>query len=79
MGVHMRRLLIAFGLLCAIAVIAPAQTVGEITGEVRDPSGATTPNAAVTATNTATDVGRATTTNAAGFIASQIWHRGGTW
>ena len=45
---------------------ASAQTSGEITGEVRDQSGAIAPNAAVTATNTATNVSRSTLTNASG-------------
>jgi hypothetical protein len=46
--------------------IASAQTSGEITGEVKDQSGAVAPNAAVTATNTATNVSRSTLTNASG-------------
>ncbi len=43
-----------------------AQTVGEITGEVKDPSGANVSSASVTATNTATNVSRSTATNSAG-------------
>jgi hypothetical protein len=46
--------------------IASAQTSGEITGEVKDQSGAVAPNAAVAATNTATNVSRSTLTNASG-------------
>jgi hypothetical protein len=48
------------------ATISLAQTAGEITGEVRDPSGASTPNATITATNKDTNVARTTTTNTAG-------------
>jgi hypothetical protein len=62
----MRTSLLIFGLLCAAVATAPAQTVGEITGEVRDQSGANAPNAAVTATNVATNVARSTVTNSAG-------------
>jgi hypothetical protein len=47
--------------------IAFAQTGGQITGEVRDPSGALVPNAAVTVTNTGTNVARSTETNSAGL------------
>jgi hypothetical protein len=62
----MRRLLLLAGLLCAGFHSAAAQTVGEITGEVKDQSGAAAPNASVTAINTATNVARATTTNSVG-------------
>jgi hypothetical protein len=62
----MRKLLIVLGLLCVTVGSAPAQTVAEITGEVSDPSGANAPNAAVTATNTDTNVTRSTVTNTAG-------------
>jgi hypothetical protein len=47
--------------------MAFAQTAGQITGEVSDPSGALIPNAAVTVTNTATNVARSTQTNTAGL------------
>jgi len=43
-----------------IAGVLSAQTLGTITGEVRDPSGATVPNAAITATNIATNAVRNT-------------------
>src|SRR4051812_44464608 len=60
------------GLFCGLAVLlcasALAQTGAQITGEVRDPSGALIPNAAVTATNTATNVARTTTTNSSGLF-----------
>jgi hypothetical protein len=51
---------------CFSAALASAQTFGEITGEVTDPTGAVAPNATVTAINPATNVSRATTTNGAG-------------
>ena len=62
----MRRSLTALGLVLLAGGVAGAQTAGEITGEVRDQSGAVAPNASVTATNTATNVSRSTLTNAAG-------------
>src|SRR6266567_2030794 len=62
----MRRFVLAVGLLGTLSGIALAQTSGEITGEVKDPSGAVAPNAAVTVTNTATNIGRATMTNTSG-------------
>src|SRR6266404_4944570 len=49
------------------AVTAFAQTSGSITGEVKDQSGAVLPNAAVTASNSNTNVARSTVTNAAGI------------
>ncbi len=54
-----------FALLTSACVYA--QTFGEITGEVKDPSGAVAPNANVTATNTGTNVSRSTTTNDSGI------------
>ena len=63
----MRTLRLVIGLLGAALGIASAQTGGEITGEVRDPSGALVPNASVTVTNIATNVARLTTTNTAGI------------
>lgn len=40
-----------------------AQTGGQIAGEVRDPTGASIPDAAVTVTNNATNVARTTATS----------------
>jgi len=54
------------GLLCLSLGVVLAQTSGTITGEVTDPSGSVVPNAAITATNTATNVARTTETNSAG-------------
>ena len=54
-------------LLLTTAGMSPAQTLGEITGEVRDPSGAAVPNVPVTATNSATNVARSTVTNSDGI------------
>ncbi len=62
----MRALLLILGLLCVAFRVAPAQTVGEITGEVKDSSGASAPNVAVTATNAETNVARSTVTNSVG-------------
>ena len=69
----MKKLLVVLGLLCATFDTALAQTSGEITGEVKDPSGAVMPNASVTVTNTATNVARSTVTNIRGYTASRIW------
>ena len=62
----MRQLWVIFG-LCLLIGVASAQTFGEITGEVRDPSGALAPNAFVTTTNTATNAVRSTRTNEVGI------------
>ena len=63
----MKRLLGILGLLCSTGALLVGQTLGEITGEVKDPSGASAPNAAVTATNSATNVARTTSTNTSGI------------
>src|SRR6516162_480486 len=60
-----RQLSILLG-LCLTISVASAQTFGEITGEVKDPSGAVAPGASVTATNTDTNIARTTVTNTAG-------------
>ena len=61
----MRQFVLFLG-LCLPMSVATAQTFGEITGEVKDPSGAVTPNVSVTVANTATNVARATVTNTSG-------------
>src|SRR5260221_921397 len=53
--------------LCLSIGVALAQTGGSITGEVKDQSGAVAPNAAVTVTNSKTNVARSTATNSAGI------------
>ncbi len=56
--------------VCLFLFLGPSaygQTAGEIAGIVTDPSGATIPGATVTATNTATNARRMTTTNEAGI------------
>ena len=63
----MRRQPLLIGLPGLAFAIAYAQTGGQITGEVRDPSGALVPNASVTVTNTATNVARSTQSNTAGL------------
>src|SRR5713226_1180436 len=62
----MRQLWIVLG-LCMTIGIASAQTFGEITGEVKDQSGAVAPNAPITAINTATNASRSTRTNEQGI------------
>ena len=62
----MRQLWIVLG-LCLTISAASAQTFGEITGEVKDQSGAVAPNAPVTAINTATNASRSTRTNEQGI------------
>ena len=66
-GIYMRRLPLLFVLFALASATVSAQTAGGITGEVTDPSGGLVPNASVTATNTATNVARLTTTNASGI------------
>src|SRR5713226_4519365 len=61
----MRNFLLAIALF--LPLVALAQTSGSITGEVKDPSGAVAPDAAVTASNSRTNVARSTVTNAAGI------------
>ncbi len=62
----MSRLLFVMA-LCLPLGIAYGQTAGQITGEVKDQSGAVAPNATVTAVNSATNVARTTKTNADGI------------
>jgi hypothetical protein len=62
----MRLSLLVLG-LCLSAAVVSAQTFGEITGEVKDPSGAIVPGARVSVTNTATNALRSSVTNEAGI------------
>src|SRR5260370_21420929 len=62
----MRNSLLAIALTLGLAT-AFAQTAGSISGEVTDQGGAVAPNAAVTVTNSQTNVARSTTTNSAGI------------
>lgn len=54
------------GLMLAAAVAAAAQTLGSISGEIRDSSGGVVVGATVTATNAATGAARTANTNEAG-------------
>ena len=63
----MRKLGLLIGLLGLAAGLAFAQTGGQITGEVKDQSGASVPGASVTVTNNATNVTRTTITNSEGL------------
>ena len=58
----------AFGLVIVLCLSIPAysQTLGTITGEVKDSSGATIPGATVTAQNVATNALRSQTSNEVG-------------
>jgi len=63
-----KRLGIAMGILCLLATFAFAQSdTSQITGIVRDASGALVPNAKVSAVNETTGIERSATTNQAGF------------
>ena len=57
----------AAALLCAIAIPAVSQTFGDISGQVRDQSGAALPSSKVTATNTGTNASRITISNDEGL------------
>ena len=77
----MRQLLILLGLTLPMG-IASAQTFGEITGEVKDQSGAVVPGIPVTVTNTGTNASRTTNTNDAGlysFDCHPFQQQLGTW
>ena len=58
-----------FAALALLPIAAFAQTLGGISGEVRDPSGALVPGVKITLTNVATNAARTTETNEAGFYA----------
>ena len=60
------RLSVLLALMCAITIPSWAQTFGEITGQVRDQSGAALPAARVTATNIGTNAVRTTLSTDAG-------------
>ncbi len=64
----MKRLLTSASLVLLATTGLLAQTLGEITGEVKDPSGAVIAGAQVTATNTGTNSARATATNDDGIF-----------
>lgn len=59
--------IVALVLSFAACIPAFSQTFGEITGEVRDVTGALVPGVAVTATNTGTNAQRSTVSNDAGI------------
>ncbi len=64
----MRRILpLALAFLVFVCAPAGAQTLGTITGEVKDASGAIIPGATVTATNTGTNAAREMPSNEAGI------------
>lgn len=65
----MRKVLWFFFLICAVFTPAFAQTFGEITGDVKDATGASIPGASVTVVNTATNAVRQTATNTEGLYA----------
>ena len=63
-----KRLAVAMGILCLMASFALAQSdTSQITGIVRDASGALVPNAKVAAVNETTGIERSATTNQDGF------------
>jgi hypothetical protein len=63
----MRRILLTAFLWLLVAASGSAQTLGTITGEVKDASGAIIPGATVTATNTGTNAAREMASNEAGI------------
>ena len=62
----MRNLLLLAALCCTAGIVS-AQTLGSVTGEIKDPSGAVAPNVTVTLTNVATNVIRTNVSNGAGI------------
>lgn len=67
----MRLIRVGFVLLCLLlgAGTIFAQTFGEISGEVRDPSGAVVAGATITLTNIGTNAARTTESNDVGVYA----------
>src|SRR3974390_3054238 len=63
----MSRSILGTGLFWVACGVVLAQTSGEVTGEVKDQSGAFVANVFVTATNSETNVARSTLTNASGI------------
>jgi hypothetical protein len=69
-GGSMRAMLLGiYFLVLGLAVSSRAQTFGEITGEIMDPTGGVVVGATVTVTNPQTNLTRQTTTNTAGNYA----------
>src|SRR5437868_13579949 len=64
----LRRISLALLVCLFLAVPSAAQTLGTITGEVKDASGAVVPGVTVTTLNKATNAVRTTTSNAAGLF-----------
>ena len=60
------RVICVIAAMLVLSLSCFAQTVGQVTGEVTDPSGAIVVGAKVTVTNSQTNVARTTTTNSAG-------------
>ena len=69
---HMRKtiliLTIVLSFVLAVASSASAQSTGSVRGTVKDPQGATVPNAKVTLTNTRTNTAQESMTNADGLF-----------
>ena len=62
----MRYLLVLAALCCSVGIVS-AQTLGSLTGEVKDPSGALAPNVTVTLKNVGTNGTRTNVTNQSGI------------
>jgi hypothetical protein len=71
-----KRLLCLSTVLLCTAFLANAQENAELTGTVKDPSGAVVPNARVTLTNASTAEVRVGTTNASGLYDFPALHNG---
>ena len=63
-----QRWLVLFGLAVGFSAGMWAQTLGGISGEIRDPSGATIADVKVIATNVETNVARETASNSSGIF-----------